>query len=174
MILYKTIVKKQVNLLALCYKPYKKDKTMKKLHTNKLLLLSCFILSATATVLANNPDKEEKQYGANPYTYAPQFFTAEDGVTGRLWFGNQEYPAKAYIEDVEYTDIIIIKKSQLDLKSKKKLRKKKDYLGFYINPQTNVAYNIYGVKKNPEPADDAPDSKVLTVIAIKNDYGIGE
>lgn len=114
--------------------------------------------------------------GANPYTWSPRYFNAENGITGRYWAGNgtKKYPGKAFIEDVEYKDIVVIKKSLLKEKSKVKLRKDKDYLGFYIDAATNIEYCLYGVKKNPDPVDNRPDSRVLTQIAIELDYGIEE
>ncbi len=112
--------------------------------------------------------------GANPYTYAPQYFDAEHGVTGRYWKGNKQYPGKAYINEIEYTDIIVLEKEKAHTKAARKLKKNKEYLGFYIDPTNNQEYQLYGVKKYPDLVDDEPDSDVLTEIAIKIDYGMEE
>ncbi|MDP3780779.1 MAG: hypothetical protein Q8Q69_06310 [Nitrosopumilaceae archaeon] len=154
---------------------------MKKLY--HIALLSSLALLSTLHISAESQNQEElicvpepstKRVGANPYTYSPQLFTADNDITGRYWAGNKKYPAKAFIGEEEYTHIIVIKKSQINQKSKKRLRKHKDYLGFYINAATNIAYNLYGDKKYPDKINDAPDADVLTMIAIKEDSGIGE
>ena len=146
-------------------------------------LLVCFTLLSTSQLFPESQNQEEltcvpepstKRVGTNPYTYSPQLFTADNDITGRYWAGNKKYPAKAFIGEEEYTHIIVIKKSQINQKSKKRLRKHKDYLGFYINAATNIAYNLYGDKKYPDKINDAPDADVITMIAIKEDYGIGE
>ena len=103
-----------------------------------------------------------------------QLFNGENGITGRYWAGNKKSPNKAYVGDDEYINIIAIKKNQLNKKSNKKLRKGKDYLGSYINEKSDQEYCLYGNLKNPAKIDDAPDADVLTEIAIKEDYGIGE
>lgn len=115
-----------------------------------------------------------KMLGSNPYTYAPQYFTADNGITGRYWAGNKQYPGKAFIEDEEYRSIVVIEQSLCNEKEGKKLRRYKDYLGFYIDPVTNTTYNLYGIKKYAYSSNDGPDSDVLTQIMIKQDYGIDE
>jgi len=146
----------------------------------KNMIISCVTVVSIATfsvsdlsALSKNP---QQMMGANPYTWSPRLFDAENGVTGRYWAGNgtKKYPGKAYIEDTEYTKIVVIKKNQLNYKKNKNLRKHKDYLGSYIDASTNIEYYLYGVKKNPEPIKNGPDSDVITQIAIELDYGIGE
>ena len=90
------------------------------------------------------------------------------------WNNTKQYPGKAFIQDVEYKDIVAIRTTKLNTKLSKKLKKHKEYLGSYIDAQTNIEYYLYGVKKNPDPVDDAPDADVITKIAIDLDYGIGE
>ncbi len=155
---------------------------MKKLY--HIVLFSSLTLLSTSHFFAESHNKKEKietskkslckVIGANPYTYSPQLFTADNDITGRYWAGNQQYPAKAFIGEEEYTKIVVTKKSQINQKSKKRLRKHKDYLGFYIDAATNIAYNLYGIKKYPDKINDAPDADVITMIAIKEDFGIGE
>ena len=108
------------------------------------------------------------------YQDAPQLFQAEYGIIGKYWSANKNRAAKVYIGDDEYIDVVVIKKNNLNTKKSKELRKHKEYLGFYLSPKTNFEYNLYGVNKNPDPVDDGPDADVLTVIAIKQDFGIDE
>jgi len=135
------------------------------------LLTSCAFLSISQ-ISAKSP--KQQIMGANPYTFSPILFDAENAITGRYWAGNKQYPSKAYIQDIEYKNIVCIKKSQLNQKSKKQLRKHKEFLGSYINPTTNIEYYLYGNKKNQDPVDNSPDGDVITMIAIKKDYGDGE
>ena len=139
----------------------------------KKILFSAFLILLSAQNISTE-SKKQSAMGANPYTYSPLLFDAENGITGRYWAGNTKYPSKAYIEDIEYKNIVMIKENQLELKSKKKLRKNKDFLGSYIDAKTNTKFNLYGNKKNPNPVDNSPDGDVITMIAIQNDYGIGE
>ncbi len=139
-----------------------------------ITLLNSFGFLSIHTISDLSENKNESVMGANPYTYSPLLFDAENAITGKYWAGNKQYPSKAYIQDIEYKNIIIIKKNQLELKSKKKLRKNKDFLGSYIDAKTNTEFYLYGNKKNPDTVDNSPDGDVITMIAIKNDYGIGE
>lgn len=141
---------------------------IKNIHT--YILLSLLITGTVQSDLF----AQQQPIGSNPYTYAPQFFDAHDGSIGRYWAGNKKYPAKAFIGEDEFTKIVVIKKNQLELKANKKLKKNKTYLGFYIDQKNNQEYYLYGLLKNPKPLDDGPDSDVITQIAIKQDYGIGE
>ena len=158
---------------------------MKKLY--QIALFSSLACLATSDLFARsqNQDQQEKvkkskkttkpvRMGANPYTYAPQLFTANNGIMGRYWAGNKQYPGKAFIDEEEYTNIIVIKKCQINEKSKRKLRKHKDYLGTFIDETTNIAYNLYGTQKYPDNINDGPDADVITMIAIKEDFGIDE
>jgi len=110
----------------------------------------------------------------NSNTNTPYLFAAENGITGQYWLGNKKVSGKAFIGEDEFTQVIAIKKKDIDKKHYKKLRKNKMYLGLYINPTTGQEYNLYGEKKNVDKVDDAPDADVLTEIAIKEDYGPGE
>jgi hypothetical protein len=145
---------------------------MNKLH--KIILFAYLAFLSTSDISALSTNKQQEPMGVNPYTYSPIMFNAENGITGRYWAGNKKYPGKAFIEEEEYINIVAIKKTQLKQKSKKKLRKYKDYLGSYINGATNIEYYLYGNKKNPDKIDDGPDGDVITMLAIKNDYGIDE
>ncbi len=145
-------------------------------NTYKKLLFASLLTSCTFLSIHNifAESKKQQPMGANPYTFSPLLFDAENGITGKYWTGNQKYPSKAYIQDEEYKNIVSIKKNQLNQKTKKKLRKDKDFLGSYIDAKTNIEYYLYGEKKNQDPVDNSPDGDVITMIAIKNDYGIGE
>jgi hypothetical protein len=118
--------------------------------------------------------KKQKTLESNLYQDAPQLFQAEYGVTGKYWSKSKKRPAQAYVGDQEYINIVVIKAQDINNKNLKKLRKHKEYLGSYLSPKTNLEYNIYGVNKNPYPDDNGPDSDVRTVIAIKQDTGMGE
>ncbi len=151
---------------------FTKDANMKKLY--QIALFSSLTLITALEVCAKSQDYRNIILGANPYTYSPQYFTADNDITGRYWAGNKQYPAKAFIGEEEYTNIVVIEKSKINEKSKRKLRKHKDYLGSYIDETTQVAYNLYGEKKYPDKINDAPDADVITMIAIKEDFGIDE
>jgi hypothetical protein len=99
-----------------------------------------------------------------------QLFNAENGITGNYWADNKT----AIVEEDEYINVIAIKKSQLNKKYNKKLRKNKNYLGLYIDEKSGQKYCLYGNLKNPAKIDDSPDAEVITEIAIKEDYGPGE
>lgn len=138
------------------------------------IMTICSLTLMLLTPGATHAKSESVKINTNPYTQDPQLFQAENGVMGKYWAGNKKYPSKALIQDVEFKNIVVIKKDELLLKKNKQLRKNKEYLGFYIDPKTNIQYNLYGINTNPQPEDDGPDSDVLTVIAIKQDTGIGE
>ena len=104
----------------------------------------------------------------------PILFQAEDRSTGKYIAGNKKYNGKAFLDENEYINVVAILKSKLHTKASKKLRKNKDFLGFFIDEKTSQLFYLYGQRKNPEPKDDAPDADVLTVKAIKEDFGIGE
>lgn len=102
-----------------------------------------------------------------PYTI-PMLFIANDNSLGK-YFKSKDI---AIIGEDTFEDIIIINSDELHTKSNKKLKKDKIYLGFYSHPtELHEAYYFYGTKKIE---DKAPDSDVLTMIAIKDDYGFGE
>ncbi len=136
-----------------------------------ITLLTYCIIASTMQISAQT---QQSPIGANPYTYSPLLFNAENGIMGKYWAGNASYAGKAYIEDEEYTNIVCIKKNQLKKKSNKKLKKHKDFLGSYIDAPTNAEFYLYGNKKNPDPIDDSPDADVITMIAINDDIGAGE
>lgn len=145
---------------------------MKNLYTT--VLLSCFAFLSTANLLALQPNKQQAM-GSNPYTYSPlEFIPSEGKGDGRFWAGNQQYPGKAYVGDEEYINVVVIEKSLLAKKPMKKLRKGKIYIGYYIDAVTNIEYQLYGDKKNPDPVNENPDADVITMKAIEEDYGIGE
>jgi len=149
---------------------------MKKIYN--LIVVGCFAALLLTTHDARAKSKKnaanKKVMVLNAYQDDPQLFQAEYGVIGKYWCKEKNRPAKAFISDDEFINIVVIKTKQLQTKHSKKLRKHKDYLGTYLSPKTNLEYNLYGVNKNPKPFDDGPDSDVRTVIAIKQDFGIGE
>lgn len=156
---------------------------MKKLQ--KIIVVACMSLLSSSYMQSTSvhastqapalPSSEIRSLGTNPYTYAPLEFSPKKGKgDGRFWAGNDQFPAKAYVGETEYTDVVVLAKNTLKNIANKNLRKNKDYLGFYIDGATNQTYYLYGNKKNLDPVDDAPDADVLTQIAIKLDYGIGE
>lgn len=144
---------------------------MKNLY--KIMTIGCFagIMLSSDNIIAKIK-KDTSLY--QTYQDEPQLFQAENGMMGKYWCKEKHRPAKAQINDKEFTNIVVIKTKQLQTKRAKKLRKHKDYLGFYASPKTNLEYNLYGVNANPTPDDDGPDADVRTVIAIKQDFGIGE
>lgn len=139
----------------------------------KKLYISVAIV-ALACVSTSDFFATQKPLGANPYTWAPQQFTAKDKSTNNYWAGNKQYPGKAYIGEIEYINVVAIKKSELTTAPNKKLKKNKIYLGFYINTTTKQKYYLYGKKSTPDKVDDGPDSDVLVQIEIAKDYGPGE
>lgn len=141
---------------------------MKSLH--KIIVITSLLCISTSNYFALN----QPLLGGNPYTYAPLLFNAENGITGRYWAGNSQYPGKVYIQDIEYAHIVSIKKSQLNKKSNKKLRDNKNYLGSYIDETSGQEFYLYGDKKNPDKINENPDADVITVKAISEDYGPGE
>jgi hypothetical protein len=149
----------------------KKRIAMKNLY--KIMTIGCFatMILSPDTILAKTK-KDMSLY--QTYQDEPQLFQAENGIMGKYWCKEKHRPAKAQIDDNEFINIVVIKTKQLQTKRAKKLRKHKDYLGFYISQKTNLEYNLYGINANPDPIDDGPDADVRTVIAIKQDYGIGE
>ena len=138
----------------------------------KIITIGCYVM-----LMASSYDiiaKTKKSKKSQVEQQAPEFFQAENGVTGQYWCKLHNRPAHALIKDQQFINIVVIKVKSLQSKRSKKLRKGKEYLGMYISPTTGIEYNLYGVNKNPEPQDDGPDADVLTVIAIKQGYGIGE
>lgn len=141
---------------------------------NKSIIITmssfAFLFLSCAQIMA----KKQKTLESHLYQDAPQLFQAEYGVTGKYWCKSKKRPAQAYIGDQEYINIVVIQAQDINNKNLKKIRKHKEYLGSYLSPKTNLEYNIYGVNKNPYPDDNGPDSDVRTVIAIKQDTGMGE
>lgn len=136
----------------------------------KTIVIICLIFISTS----NNFTINKPMLGTNPYTHAPLLFNAENGVTGQYWAGDLQYPGKVYIQDIEYINIIAIKKNELKKRSIKKLKNNKNYLGSYIDEISGQEYYLYGDKKNPDKLNENPDADVATVKAIIEDYGAGE
>ncbi len=136
----------------------------------KNLLITMTIISlATFNVFAY----EQKSFFNNSAANTMQLFTAEDKSTGKYWSGDKN-SGTARIGEDEYINVRAIKKNQLNTKLNKRLKKGKNYLGFYFDEQLKEEFYLYGNLKNPAPVDDKPDSDVLTVKAIIADYGDGE
>jgi len=146
---------------------------MKKNYT---IITAALIMSTAFDYVCVQAKSQKKieQAEKERYQQPPQLFQAEHGLTGQYWCQYQNLPARVFIDQEEFINIVVLKKKKLHTKKSKKLRHGKDYLGTYTSPLTYQEYNIYGNSKNPEPLDDGPDADVLTVMAIKQDYGIGE
>ncbi|MBV8660957.1 MAG: hypothetical protein JO129_02330 [Candidatus Dependentiae bacterium] len=146
---------------------------MKNLYVSvAIITLAC--LSTSDFVAAQQTSCRQEPLGANPYTWAPQQFTAKDKSTGNYWVGNKKYPGKAYVGEIEYTQVVAIKKCNLRTAENKKLKRNKIYLGFYIDTATKQQYYLYGIKSTPDKVNEEPDSDVLVQIEIAKDYGPGE
>jgi hypothetical protein len=141
---------------------------IKKLYMTVAIIIFGYL--STSNIFAI----ERELMGANPYTWSPRQFTAKDKSTGNYWIGNKKYPGKAYVGEIEYTNVVAIKKNKLRTAANKKLKRNKIYLGFYIDTTTKQEYYLYGEKSTPDPVDDGPDSDVLVQIEIAKDYGPGE
>jgi hypothetical protein len=128
----------------------------------KLLLVAFFLLFTIVNIFGRQQ------------TPQMQIFQSNNGTSGKYWPGNNKFAGKAYVGQNEYTKVIAIKKKNLTKKSVKKLHKGKLFLGLFIDQTSDTEYYLYGEKKHPELIDDTPDSDVITMIAIKEDYGIGE
>lgn len=132
---------------------------MKKIYGFIILVL---LSTHTNTFTKNNQKTKTVQSSI--------LFTAEDGRTGTYVPSNKT----AFLGEEEYKNVVAIYKKELNTKSAQKSKKKKDYLGFFINKTSKKIYYIYGILKYPNPVDNSPDANVLTEIAIKIDYGPGE
>ena len=141
---------------------------MKKI--NLCLLMTIFATASSYNLLS----KTEKPMGANPYTYAPLYFTAYDKTQGSYWPGNKKYPGKAFVGEDEYMFVIAIPQEEAILKSSNAKKKNKVEIGFYKDGETNIKHILYGKLKYPERKSNEPDADVLTKIAIDLDYGPGE
>jgi len=130
---------------------------MKKIY---LSILAIIITSLTIKDLHADDDDKKNNI----------LFTAENKATGNYYPDDQT----VILEEIEYVKVVAIPENQLRLMKNRKLKKIKEYLGSYMDASSKKIFNLYGTKKNPDPQPEEPDSDVLTEIAIKNDYGIGE
>jgi len=89
------------------------------MNIKKIIALSFLTFVATLDLCAKseNQNKTHKEkiktpiLGGSPYTHSPKIFTADNDVTGYYWAGKEpKYPAKAFIGQIEYTKIVVIKK----------------------------------------------------------------
>jgi len=141
------------------------------LYKKNMMTIVCILsLEYTATIKpiqkSNISDTQCKQ--------APQLFETNKGAIGKYWSKTKDTQATVLIGDDEFIEIVVIKQKNLYTKKSKKLIAHKEYLGSYKSPTTNDVYLIYGVNADTQPVDDGPDADVITTIAIKQDFGIGE
>jgi len=124
-------------------------------------------------------DKKPKRHknnqspiGSNPYTWSPQIFETKQGIMGKYWQGNgtKEYPAKAFIDDIEYVDIITIPHDK-----KPKRHKKMSFLGSLVEMKANdngivapIVSDLYGKPKNKFERYNGPDAGVYAFQRERN------
>lgn len=137
-----------------------RNKNTKTKKILRLIIISCLFASTTINIFSKHTSAMTNII----------LFTAEDGSTGKYWPSD----STAILGEKEYSKVVAIDIKQLNCKSAKKLKKHKDYLGVYMDKQSQKTFYVYGIIKNPIQADDSPDADVLTEIAIKIDYGPGE
>lgn len=122
--------------------------------------------------------------------HTEQICNKEGKAIGILyWTRDKKHVKKACVHDDEYIDTIMIKEKDIKNISAKKLKKGKVYIGMYYDTKNNEGYYVYGHKKHTNKpkqksrqskkmkhlyANEEPDSDVVTVIAIEEDYGPGE
>lgn len=137
---------------------------------NMMTILCILSLEYAATI----KPIQENNISAEHFKQAPQLFETNKGAIGKYWSKTKYTQATVLIGDDEFREIIVIKLKNRYTKKSKKLIAHKEYLGSYKSLTTNQEYLIYGVQKQPKPLEDGPDDDVITTIAIKEDFGIGE
>lgn len=129
--------------------------------TYKIMIFVCLISTSFINILG----KQQKNTNKTEI-----LFTAEDSSTGTY----NSSKRTAILGEEPYIKVIAINHKDLNKKAAQKLKKNKQYLGSYVDNNTNKLFYVYGIMKNPAPVDNGPDADVLTQIAINMDYGPGE